>query len=184
MSLYLHDFDCRSYESLQTSPLISYATMVWLEPQFALIHTVIDLIWLSSALIRSSAEAASGHMRHCICIWVDCRSYESLQTSSLISYTVIVWLEPGCMLIHTVIDLIWGSSAVIFELGDDAAAAHIFHYQQEFHIHYSMNLLSTSLLSLFMLHCKFTVINFLASMTNATFSILWCWMLSPESNVC
>ena len=42
--------------------------MVWLEPQFALIHTVIDLIWRSSAVIRSSAEAASGHIRHCICM--------------------------------------------------------------------------------------------------------------------
>ena len=67
-TLYLHDFDCSSYESLLTSSLISYATIVWLEPQFALIHTVIDLIWRSSAVIRSSAEAASEHIRHCSCM--------------------------------------------------------------------------------------------------------------------
>ena len=42
-TLYLHEFDCRSYESLQTSSLISYATIVWLEPQFT-------LIWRSAGL--------------------------------------------------------------------------------------------------------------------------------------
>ena len=69
-TLYLHAIDYKSYQSLQTSPLISYATIVWNEPQFALLHTVIDLKWQSSALIRSSAsaEAASGHIRHCICM--------------------------------------------------------------------------------------------------------------------
>ena len=77
------------------------------------------------------------------------------------------------MLIHTVIDLIWRSSVVIFELGDgdEAAAAQIFHYQQEFYIHYSMKLLSSSLLSLFIPHCKFPLINLLVSMTNATVSM-------------
>ena len=44
------------------------ATIVSLEPWFMLINTVINLIWRSSAVIWSSAEAASGHIRHCICI--------------------------------------------------------------------------------------------------------------------
>ena len=58
-TLYLHEFDCRTYDSLQTSSLISYATMVFLEPGFMLIHTVIDLIWQSSFYTERQDEAAS-----------------------------------------------------------------------------------------------------------------------------
>ena len=46
--MYLHEFECGLDESLQTSSLISYATMVYLEPGFKPIHTVIDLIRRSS----------------------------------------------------------------------------------------------------------------------------------------
>ena len=80
---------CRSHESLHLSSLISYATVCCFETGFMLIHTVIDLIWRSSALnhiqvghIRDTNDTAS--------LEFDCRSHESLQTSSLISYATIV----------------------------------------------------------------------------------------------
>ena len=44
--------------------MISYATIVWLEPGFMLIHTVIDLIWSTSALIKSSSALAEGPVTH------------------------------------------------------------------------------------------------------------------------
>ena len=83
---------------------------------------MIDLIWLSSAVIRSSDEAESGHSHMTLYLHgFDCRFYESLWASSLISYATMGWLESQFALIHTVIDLIWGSSAVIGS-SDEAAS--------------------------------------------------------------
>ena len=100
----------------------------WLESQFALIHNVIDLIVRPSALIRSSAEAASGHIRHCICMssTVDRMNICSHALRYHMRLMFDFWLEPQFALIHTMIDLIWRPSALI-RFSAEATSGHIRH---------------------------------------------------------